>query len=178
MGELEHEFAALEAAGVAEMGAGHVMERSVDVRYRGQGYELNVAYGDESADRFHEMHEQRYGFANRERALEIVNVRLRVRVPAEPYAPRVEDMEEVVAGDGAQALRGERAVYFDGAWVQARVYDRDRLRPGDGIAGPALVAEYTSVTVLPPGARLVVDGLRNLVIDVDVAVDGAVEVAR
>jgi N-methylhydantoinase A len=80
-------------------------------------------------------------------------------------------VEETVAGDGAQALRGERAVYFDGAWVQARVYDRDRLRPGDAIAGPALVAEYTSVTVLPPDARLVVDGLRNLVINVDVAVE-------
>jgi N-methylhydantoinase A len=53
------------------------------------------------------------------------------------------------------------------------VYDRDRLRPGDAIAGPALVAEYTSVTVLPPDARLVVDGLRNLVIDVDVAVEVA-----
>jgi N-methylhydantoinase A len=170
MGELEHEFAALEAAGVPEMGAGHVMERSVDVRYRGQGYELNVACDAASADRFHAMHELRYGFANRERALEIVNVRLRVRVPAERYAPAA---EETVAGDGAQALRGERAVYFDGAWVQARVYDRERLRPGDAIAGPALVAEYTSVTVLPPDARLAVDGLRNLVIDVDVAVEVA-----
>ena len=50
----------------------------------------------------------------------------------------------------------------------ARVYDRGRLRPGDAMEGPALVAEYTSATVLPPGARLKVDGLRNLVIDVGV----------
>jgi N-methylhydantoinase A len=46
------------------------------------------------------------------------------------------------------------------------VYDRERLRPGDAIEGPALVAEYTSATVLPPGARLEVDGLRNLLIEV------------
>jgi N-methylhydantoinase A len=163
MEELEAEFAAMEALGLAEMGAGCVVERSVDVRYRGQGYELNVVHGADAAERFHAMHAQRYGFANRERTLEIVNVRLRVRVPAEPYAPVA---AQLVAGDGAQALRGERAVYFDGGWVQARVYDRELLRAGDVLMGPALVAEYTSVTVLPPGATLEVDGLGNLVVEV------------
>jgi N-methylhydantoinase A len=161
---LEAEFAAMEALGLADMGADCVAERSVDLRYRGQGYELNVSHGVDAAERFHAMHAQRYGFANRQRALEIVNVRLRVRVPAEPYAPVAEEM---VPGDGTQALRCERAVYFDGAWVQTRVYDRELLRPGDALAGPALVAEYTSVTVLPPGAQLEVDGLRNLVIEVE-----------
>jgi N-methylhydantoinase A len=160
---LEGEFAALEAMGLAEMGEGCVVERSVDVRYRGQGYELNVVHGSDAAERFHAMHAQRYGFANRERALEIVNVRVRLRVREETYAPV---SAEVVVGDGAQALRGERAVYFDGAWVRTRVYDRALLRAGDGVEGPALVAEYTSVTVLPPGARLEVDGLRNLVVEV------------
>jgi N-methylhydantoinase A len=65
-------------------------------------------------------------------------------------------------------LRGEKRIYFDGGWVRARVFDRERLRAGDVIEGPALVAEYTSATVVPPGARLVVDGLRNLVIEVGV----------
>jgi N-methylhydantoinase A len=161
MGELEEEFAALESA--AERCVGSVVERTVDVRYVGQGYELNVAYGADAAERFHVMHEQRYGFANRARGLEIVNVRVRVRVPSEAYAP---SFEEVRVGDGATALRGEKQIYFDEGWVAARVFDRERLRAGDVIDGPALVAEYTSATVVPPGARLVVDGLRNLVIEV------------
>ena len=161
MGALEEEFAALESA--AEMGVGSVVERTVDVRYVGQGYELNVAYGADAAERFHAMHEQRYGFANRGRGLEIVNVRVRVRVPSEVYAP---SFEEVRVGGGAMALRGEKQIYFDGGWVAARVFDRERLRAGDVIEGPALVAEYTSATVVPPGARLEVDGLRNLVIEV------------
>jgi N-methylhydantoinase A len=161
MGELEGEFAALESA--AEIGVVGVVERTVDVRYVGQGYELNVAYGADAAERFHAMHEQRYGFANRGRGLEIVNVRVRVRVPSEVYAP---SFEEVRVGDGLAALRGEKRIYFDGGWVAARVFDRERLRAGDVIDGPALVAEYTSATVVPPGARLVVDGLRNLVIEV------------
>ena len=168
MGELEAEFVALEALGAGEFSdEERVVERSVDVRYRGQGYELNVPHGTDAAERFHAMHEQRYGFANRERALEIVNVRVRVRVASEAYAPL---REGVRTGDGMQALRGEKRMFFDRGWVTARVFDRERLRPGDALEGPALVAEYTSATVLPPGARLEVDGLRNLVIDVGVDV--------
>jgi N-methylhydantoinase A len=163
MNELEAEFAALEAEGFAEMGNGCEVERSVDVRYRGQGYELNVPYGEDAAERFHAMHAQRYGFANRERGLEIVNVRVRVRVRSEGYAAV---REEMVAGDGTQALRGEREVWFEGGWVRARVFDRERLRAGDVVVGPALVTEYTSATVLPPGARLEVDGWGNLVVEV------------
>jgi N-methylhydantoinase A len=159
MGELEEEFLALEALGKSF----GVVERSVDVRYRGQGYELNVPHGVDTAERFHAMHEQRYGFANRERGLEIVNLRVRRKVASEIYAPTP---EAVRAGDGADALRGNKQMYFEGAWITARVYDRERLQPGDVIEGPALVAEYTSATVLPPGARLDVDGLGNLLIEV------------
>ena len=176
MGELEAEFVALEALGAGEFSdEGRVVERSVDVRYRGQGYELNVPHGTDAAERFHAMHEQRYGFANRERALEIVNVRVRVKVASEVYEAL---REGVRTGDGMQALRGEKKMFFDRGWVTARVFDRERLRPGDALEGPALVAEYTSATVLPPGARLKVDGLRNLVIDVgvDVGVDVSAEV--
>jgi N-methylhydantoinase A len=164
MGELEAEFCELEELGTKEFGGDErVVERSVDVRYRGQGYELNVPHGADAAERFHAMHEQRYGFSNHERELEIVNVRVRARVASEVYAP---SREKVRVGDGAGGLRGEKQVYFDGGWMRAQVFDRERLRPGDVIEGPALVAEYTSATVLPPGARLEVDELRNLVIEV------------
>ena len=77
----------------------------------GQGYELNVEHGMDAAERFHAAHEQRYGFANRERGLEIVNVRVRMRVRAGAYEPLP---EEVRAGDGARALRGEKSIYLRG----------------------------------------------------------------
>jgi len=164
MSELEAEFRALEEVGAREFaGKTFEVERSVDLRYVGQGYELNMAHGVDVAERFHGMHEQLYGFAHRGRGLEIVNVRVRVRVRAEKYEPVREEMR---VGAGTAALRGEKRIYFDGEWVRTRVFDRERLRAGDAIEGPALVAEYTSATVVPPGARLVVDELRNLVIDV------------
>lgn len=164
IGELEEEFRALEeAAGREFAGKDFEVERTVDVRYVGQGYEINVPYGEDAAERFHAAHAQRYGFANRERGLEVVNVRVRLRVRSQAYAP----VREVArTGDGAEALRGEKPMYFQGAWVRARVFDRERLRAGDTFEGPALVAEYTSATVVPPGARVRVDELRNLLIEV------------
>ena len=97
------------------------------------------------------------------RALEVVNVRVRMVSAAEAFEPVVQPLQE---GDGSHALVGTRPVYFDGRFQETRVYDRDLLRPGDTFAGPAIVSEYSSATVLPPGDVLRVDGLGNLVIEV------------
>jgi N-methylhydantoinase A len=165
LNRLDEHFAALEARGTAKFTNGDaVAERSLDLRYRGQGYELNIPYSPNAAEAFHALHEQRYGFFDRTRPLEIVNLRLRLRVPAEPYSPIA---QEVFAGSGSQAIRETREVIFDGAAIDTRTYTRDLLRPGDIIAGPALITEYTSTTVLLPGCRLEVDRFSNLVIQVD-----------
>jgi N-methylhydantoinase A len=137
--------------------------RSVDVRYRGQGYELNVPFGPEMAAQFHDLHQRRYGFANETRTLEVVNVRVRMVSAAEAFTPVVQPLHE---GDGSHALIDTRQVYFDGSFQETRVYDRELLRPGDTFAGPAIVSEYSSATVLPFGDVLRVDGLGNLVIEV------------
>jgi N-methylhydantoinase A len=137
--------------------------RSVDVRYRGQGYELNVLFGPEMAAQFHDLHQRRYGFANEARALEVVNVRVRMVSPAEAFEPLAQPLRE---GDGSHALVGTRLVYFDGKFEETRIYDRELLRPGDTFAGPAIVSEYSSATVLPMEDVLRVDGLGNLVIEV------------
>jgi N-methylhydantoinase A len=138
--------------------------RSVDVRYHGQGYELNVPFGPEMAAQFHDLHQRRYGFANEMRSLEVVNVRVRMVSAAEAFEPVVQPLHE---GDGSHALIGTRPVYFDDSFHETRVYDRELLRPGDTFAGPAIVSEYSSATVLPLGDVLRVDGLGNLVIEVE-----------
>ena len=160
LAQLEEVFDSLEPNDREEKA---IIERSLDLRYRGQGYELNVPHGADALENFHTMHEARYGFANRERAVEIVNVRVRVRIPAEPYTP---EHEEVSEGNGAAGFLEERAVWFDGDWRPTRVYERDRLHAGDSFKGPALITEYTSATVVPPGCRVEVDSLGNLVIEV------------
>jgi N-methylhydantoinase A len=112
---------------------------------------------------FHDLHQRRYGFASETRALEVVNVRVRMVSAAEAFEPVVQSLVE---GDGAEAVVGTRPVYFDGRFHETRLYDRDLLRPGDTFAGPAIVSEYSSATMLPMGDVLRVDGLGNLVIEV------------
>ena len=164
---LDSHFTTLEAQAAEEFGEQtYQTERSVDLRYQGQGYELNVPHSAEIADSFHAMHAQRYGFANRERAIEIVNLRLRARILSELYTPTRVTLRE---GNGSAALRSTQRVFFNSSWHEAKVYDRERLHPGDSICGPALIAEYTSVTVLQPKTKLHVDALGNLLIDVEVA---------
>jgi len=163
-------FAELEEGARAEFAAEGLAgsaEYSLDLRYAGQGYELNVAWDSGSAAdsiaAFHRLHQQRYGFCEPDKAVQIVNLRLRMVAAAEPYVPR---RRELVAGDGAAACYAERPIYFDGGFLQSRLYHRERLRPGDAIAGPAMITEYTSATVLPPDCRAVVDGFENLVITI------------
>jgi N-methylhydantoinase A len=162
----EEAFAELEAQGFAEFateGLDGQSFRSVDLRYAGQGYELNIPYGSDMVAAFHTMHKRRYGFASETRPLEIVNIRVRLVAAAEGFEPPKQSIHE---GDGAQALVGTRPVYFHGEALETRLYDRDSLHAGDTFAGPAIISEYSSATILPPGDVLRVDILGNLVIEV------------
>ena len=163
---LEDAFGEMEAAACEEFkreGLEGVSHRSLDLRYRGQGYELNVPFGPDSAAEFHELHRRRYGFADVARAPEIVNVRVRMVAPAPTFEQPRERLRE---GDGRQAIVGSRPVIFEGDAIETRTYERDRLRPGDTFAGPAVVSEYSSATIVPPDDVLRVDELGNLVIEV------------
>ena len=156
----------LEALGMVELGEDTqraVASRSFDLRYVGQGYELNVAAGGNAVRDFHEAHRRRYGYADDGRPVEVVNVRVRMRVPAE--AVEFEE-HQVRDGSGEQALLRRREVMFEGEWIQTPVYDREALQAGDRMEGPAIVVEYSATTVIPPDARAAVDAFGNLVIEV------------
>ena len=164
MGTLQEAFAELEEQGAAAFradGLTGAAQRSVDMRYRRQGYELNVPWDERTMEAFHELHMQRYGFADRERPVEIVNLRLRMVAAGEPYAPKRQELTE---GDGSGACYAERDVFFGGRPVKSRFYRRDGLRAGETVRGPAMITEYTAATVLPPDATALVDEFGNLVI--------------
>jgi N-methylhydantoinase A len=164
--ELHSFFVELEERGekdLLEEGLEGKSVRSVDLRYAGQGYELNVVDAPTLFDDFHNIHEKRYGYANRRAAVEIVNVRLRFVVQNKPVRLPVSNP---IAGDGAQAVLKLRPIYFSGAWLESMVYNRDLLVAGDAISGPALITEYSSTTVLPPGCVATVDLYGNLIVEV------------
>ena len=167
------DFGELERQGLAEFaveGLTGAVERSVDLRYRGQGYELNVVFDasapQKSIEVFHALHRRRYGFAGEARPVEIVNLRVRMIAASERYEP---ERRELVKGDGSDACYAECEVWFEDGFRQTRFYRREQLAPGEEIAGPAMITEYTAATLVPPGCVARVDELSNLVIEVNEA---------
>jgi N-methylhydantoinase A len=165
-------FAEMEAAARGQLereGFGPEQQRllrSLDLRYRGQAFELSVPVGEVGADPaaietdFHRLHREVYGHANPEAAIELVNARLTA------YGLVPKPAAEPHAGSGAplDAARVERRpVWFDGRAHDCPVWERDRLPAGAAFAGPAIVEEFGATTVVPPGWRGTVDlhgGLR------------------
>ncbi|KAA6456950.1 hydantoinase/oxoprolinase family protein [Acidobacteria bacterium AB60] len=165
--DLEEVFAALERQATEDFaleGLEGALHRSADLRYQGQGYDLNLPCSPTMAADFHSLHQRRYGFRSDSRPIEIVNLRVRIVAPAPPFEPAPEPLG---TGNGSQALVSTRPAWFHGAFRETPIYNRDRLAPGDTLAGPALISEYSSATVLPPGDTLRVDALRNLLIHIE-----------
>jgi N-methylhydantoinase A len=146
--------------------------RSLDLRYRGQSHELTVAApaGDltpEDLERiqeqFHEAHARAYGYAAREDLVELVNVRL-TAIGVSPK-PRLKALPQG-SGDFRGAVKGHRPVWFGetSGFVPCPVVDRYRLRWGDRIAGPAVIEELDSTTVVHPDYLIVVDQYGNLLL--------------
>ncbi|TLZ92867.1 MAG: hydantoinase/oxoprolinase family protein [Methanobacteriota archaeon] len=133
-------------------------ESSVDLRFKGQSYEINVPIRGDLRRAFHRAHRLRYGYASRSEAIEVVAARLVVRMPRPFRRPR------------APLHRGSRPrsrrVLFDDGWHDVPVHERSRLGVGSEIDGPAIVAEDHATTVVPPGAHLTVDRLGLLEVEV------------
>jgi N-methylhydantoinase A len=129
----------------------------VDVRFHGQGYEISVdldqAWLDEpdsALDRlsaaFDAEHERLFSFLPSVDH-ELVHARATVTGPRPSVTPGALPEGD---GDPAGAVVGAHAIHVLGEWVEALVYDRAKLRAGDVVAGPAIVTEMDSTTLLPP----------------------------
>ena len=138
----------------------------LDMRYMGQSHELAVDYrpgmsAAEVAEAFHAVHAARYGYARRDAAAEIVTLRLTAAWPA--TLPPVR--QRPLAGPGAVAARvGRRPVWFGDGFVDTPLYERGLLQPGNVLPGPAVVTQYDTTTLIPPGWVGVVDGGEGLVL--------------
>jgi N-methylhydantoinase A len=139
--------------------------RSLDLRYRGQAFELNIPAAETElvldpieAD-FHRQHRDTYGHANPGAAIELVNARLTAYglVP-KPAAERHAAPDAELEG----ALVERRPVWFEGRAQDCPVWDRDRLPDGAELRGPAIVEEFGATTVVPPGWRGAMDAHGNL----------------
>jgi N-methylhydantoinase A len=165
-GRLKSAFAELYQLGIADLQAEgfkkdeiHRMD-FVDLRYRGQSYELTVPVAADFIERFHESHQRRYGYANRGRDVELVNVRTTLfgRTLKPRFSKTVKQRSRPLAVD-------TQPVWIDHRRVRAAIYDRASLAHGHVIKGTAIIGEYSSTTLVPPGFRCTVDAYLNLVLE-------------
>jgi N-methylhydantoinase A len=167
--KLDREFAVLEKAAEKDFrheswqGKPH-FSRSVDVRYRGQGYELNIQSTRSLLKDFEEEHRRRYGYTHPNREVELVTLRLRATLKSKTGH----------AGTGALARPGraklgrlsslKAPVLFEGKKQATKIHSRDDLRPGKSYPSPAIITEYSATTVIPPGTKFHLDRAANLII--------------
>jgi N-methylhydantoinase A len=172
--EVGARFDELSAAGLRQMGfderpAGLVVERLADVRYRGQSHALTVPVADGPIDsgtlaglvpEFRALFRREFG-VDRDAATELAALRVRLRQPV----ARVTD-PVVGTHDVGEARTGTRPAYFGPAsgneYIDTAVYRRDRLAPGDELAGPAIVEGAVDTVVVPPDWTARVDDRRDL----------------
>jgi N-methylhydantoinase A len=112
--------------------------------------------------RFHELHHRIYAYGSAEELVEFINL----RVGAIGKVPEVSFVRLEKGGDDVSIARKEsRQVYYPNrGFIEAAVYERDRLQPGHIVEGPCLVEEIASTTVITPGAVGTVDEYGNIVV--------------
>ncbi len=140
-----------------------------DLRYEGQGFSLPVSFdlGELSSwsdlepliQRFHQRHQETYGYHDEQAATELVNLRL---AAIGRLAPATLSRLPGRQPDPGPALEGSRKIYVDGRFTDARIYRRDGLGWGSVVRGPAIVEQLDSTTLILPGQRAETDEFGNL----------------
>ena len=183
LSKITNEFERLENSGriahssAASASGEPIFERSIEMRYWGQSFELSVPVPDrkiidadwmsELIESFHESHNTAYGFRADDEPVELVNLRLTtIGKIARPQLRKL----DIISPDAKVAIKGKRPVYFgtdssEGGVIHTTVYDRPKLPAGSVFNGPAIVEEPDCTTVIQPSWSVTVDDFGNLLIE-------------
>ena len=134
--------------------------RTVAMRYVGQSFEIDVAWGKRFDQTFHAAHRERYGYADKSRPTEIVSLRVRASgITDKPGLKRSAQgrRRKIEPSKIARVYLTERA-------ARVPVYRRDDLSAGTKFSGPAVITEYSSTTLVPAGRTVELDPWLNLII--------------
>ncbi|MFH1123881.1 MAG: hypothetical protein V1758_09515, partial [Pseudomonadota bacterium] len=148
-------------------------ERTVDMRFVGQGSEINVPFPEkaftslkreEIRDRFDRIYEKLYGRTYPDSAVEFINFKVRASLPERLFQF---SKLEVQGRSLKDAIKGRRPAYSAMAkdFIPYTVYDRYRLFPGAEFKGPAIIEERESTVIVGEDAAVTVDGYGFLWVD-------------
>lgn len=147
-----------------------IVRPSLDMRYKGQAFELTVPLGENHWNRygtnylenaFAQAHKQRYGYAVEGRPIDIVCYRLTVVAPESSRVPG-QTSDATLAASGKSVPIDEGEIYFAGEHRSCSFVNRDYLPREYEIGGPAVIEELSSTTFVPPGWQGRVDQLGNI----------------
>ena len=166
LGILEKQFSALRERAEKDFDVenwrGKIEHRlSVDVRYRGQGYELNIPYTRSLRAAFASEHKRRYGYNYETREIELVTLRLRSRMKSTQIRTGT-----LSASKPEKVQVRSAPIVIDGRVTRAAIYERESLAPGKKLCGPAIVTEYSATTMIPSGKRFWLDFQGNLLVQI------------
>jgi N-methylhydantoinase A len=148
-----------------------IIKASIDLRYLGQNYELNVdlpnlklSNNDLSKirSRFNKIHETSYGYKSPEETIQIVNIR--VLVSTRTPKPEIRPIEPSRSSTDV-ALHSIEKVYFTDGLIKCPIYRREKLLSGHNIEGPAIIQEKEATTLLKDDWKLKVDNFGDLILD-------------
>ncbi len=172
LAEMEAEGQALlEQSGVPSEHIGH--QRMADIRYVGQGHEIQVPLpggqldGESIPDMmrsFEETYRRLYERLSESVPVEIINWRVISSSPAPQVRLRASENGQ---SNASMARKGSRKAYFPelGGYVDTAVYDRYALSPGASFSGPAIVEERESTVIVGPDGRFRIDEQLNLIVE-------------
>jgi N-methylhydantoinase A len=154
--DIEARFRRLEKQARTDM-RGAALERFVDLRYAGQSYELTVPWASGRASAaFHKEHQRIYGYSDSSRAVQIVTLRLRATLPVNRPSLRLSKSKR-------KPSTQSRRVWIAGRWRECLTGPREIFRRTP-IAGPAIVTDYGSTTLIPPGWAAQLDAASSLIL--------------
>ncbi|MGQ9617852.1 MAG: hydantoinase/oxoprolinase family protein [Candidatus Aminicenantia bacterium] len=138
-----------------------IFARFLDMRYKGQSYEISIPYRENFIDDFHNTHQKLYAHSYIDKKIEIINIRLRAIGEIDKVTP---PCCEEISSSAEEAFYEKRKIYYRNEFLKAKIYLRDRLHPGNIFKGPAIVTSYDGTTFIPPGYMCKIDKYYNLFI--------------
>ena len=140
-----------------------ILERTLDIRYLGQSYELNVPFSENYLADFHRAHQEMYAYSREESEVELVNIRLRAIGKIDPPQINVLPLGDK---EPVQAFLEKRQVFLNEKSESVPLYQGELLTHGNLIVGPAIVVRKDTTVLLSADDSFIVDHLGNLIISI------------
>tara|TARA_Y100001970_G_scaffold73065_1_gene92670 strand:- start:10127 stop:12124 length:1998 start_codon:yes stop_codon:yes gene_type:complete len=145
-----------------------IIQKLLDVRYRGQSFELTIECPDDEKkfipdirNAFNKYHYERFGYNDETQSLEVVNLRLRVVGVTKKIEMNSVEPTHRLAQDSGNTNIG----FVNAGLLDSKVYERNKLVPGNYFQGPGLVVQMDCTVLVPPDWKAKVDGWHNLILE-------------